>query len=107
MKNGGFDVTRKASSSSVRIEDEWTTYFVDLNDHKNWMGKKIKKLRIDPFDINNKSVEVDYIKILSANGNGINVWASGITAMTPLTIGKRTKNISYDGIKLEPGNLYN
>ncbi|RLD10840.1 MAG: hypothetical protein DRI44_04975 [Chlamydiae bacterium] len=106
-EDGGFDVTRKATSSNVRIEGEWTTYFVDLKDHKNWMGKIIKKLRIDPFDLNNKSVEVDYIKILSANGNGIRVWSSGKKSMTPLAIGKRTKDISYDGIKLEPGNLYN
>ncbi|MCK5851690.1 metallophosphoesterase [bacterium] len=106
-EDGGFDVNRKATSSSVRTEGDWNLYFVDLKDHKSWMGKTIKKLRIDPFDLNNKSVEVDYIKILSANGSGINVWSSGKKSMPSLAIGKRTKDISYDGIKLETGNLYN
>jgi len=106
-ENGGFGVYRKASSSFVYTEDDWTLYFVDLKDNIHWAGKTIKKLRIDPFDLKNKSFEVDYIKILSANGNGINVWSSGKTAMPSLTVGNRTKDISYDGINLEPGNFYN
>ena len=106
-EDGGFDVNRKESSSYIRTDGDWTIYFVDLKDNINWMGKRINKLRLDPFDLNNKSFEVDYIKILSANGNGKCVWSSGKTSITPLAVGNRSEDISYDGIKLKSGNLYN
>ena len=106
-EDGGFAAARKVTSSDLRTEGDWTVYFVDLKDNINWVGKTIQKFRLDPFDIANKSFEVDYIKILSANGSGINVWSSGKTSMTPLAVGNRTEEILYDGVNLEFGNFYN
>jgi len=106
-ENGGFAAARRSSSSYIRKDGDWSVYFVDLNDNINWVGKTIKKLRIDPFATAGKNFEVDYIKIQSANGSGISVWSSDKSVMPSLAAGNRSKDIPYDGIELKSGNYYN
>ena len=58
--SGGYSGARQFTWDIVG-DNSWRLYDVDLNDHPEWVGKIITKLRFHPIEASSGTFEIDYI----------------------------------------------
>jgi len=84
-------------------DGELHTYELPVGTHKEWQGKTIRELRLDPGCVAELALEIDHIVLKSRPGRGEMVWRPGPQQLSPVLQGRRAGSLPYTGPRLSDG----